>query len=318
MNELRTGILSDPRETEPGLPPVAALLEKEGRENFVVAPPFLPAGTRAHLKAVYGFARLVDDIGDETTGDRMAMLDWVDAELDRVVAGRATHPLLARLTPAIRSCDLPLQPFRDLVEANRIDQRVPRYETFGDLLRYCELSANPVGRLVLGVFGASTPERERLSDLVCTGLQLAEHLQDVGEDYRRGRIYLPAEDLARFGCTERDLDQPAACGRVRDLVLHESARARPFLDAGRDLAATLPGRVRLLVCAFAAGGHAALDAIDRAQGDVLAMACRPRPSRVAAHVAGLYTGAARTERRARHQREPRRRSGPLAPRRWRP
>ncbi|HKA05087.1 MAG TPA: squalene synthase HpnC [Acidimicrobiales bacterium] len=279
--------------TPRGVPTADAVLGQAGAENFPVASRLLPARIRGHLMAIYGFARLADDIGDEAEGDRLALLDWLDEELVRAADGRASHPLLVGLTPTIQACDLPLEPFQRLIEANRVDQRVHRYGTWDDVLGYCELSANPVGELVLRVLDAATPERVARSDRVCTGLQLVEHLQDLGEDAERGRVYLPAEDLERYECTVDDLLADAATTRLRALVRYEVTRIRPLLDDGGPLAASLPGRVRIAVAGFAAGGHAALDAIERADGDVLAIRCRPRPDRVVARLAStLRTRAA--------------------------
>jgi squalene synthase HpnC len=281
------------------LPSDASVLAKARRENFTVAPLFLPARIRQHLLALYGFARLVDDIGDETAGDVLGRLDWVEGELERAACGTATHPLLQRLTPTIHAFHLPLDPFRDLIEANRVDQRVTHYATYDELLGYCALSANPIGRLVLAVLEASTPARVALSDEVCTGLQLAEHWQDIGEDAGRGRVYLPAEDLARFGCTVDDLVAPIAREPLRALVRFEVARARTLLGAGVALSAGLRGRAGLLVAGFTAGGHAALDAIDRANGEVLAHACRPASRRVLIRLAAV-AGRAQVARRRLH------------------
>ena len=188
---------------------------KPESENFPVASRLLTGDVRASLMAIYGFARLTDDIGDEASGDRLAHLDWLEAELDRAAAGSATHPVMRQLTPVIRGLALSLEPFRDLIEANRMDQRVTRYRSFGDLVDYCMLSAAPVGRLVLAVFGVQTAERTALSDEVCIGLQVVEHLQDVGEDAGRGRIYLPTEDMERCGCTRTNCSgprRPRRCG----------------------------------------------------------------------------------------------------------
>ena len=276
-----------------GVPDAIAVMSQAKTENFTVASRLLPARERQHLLAIYGFARLADDIGDEAAGDRLALLDWLDAELALAARGRATHPVMVQLTPTLRACELPLDPFRKLIEANRRDQVVTRYGTFTQLLGYCELSANPVGELVLRVFGVATPDRLALSDRVCTGLQLVEHLQDVREDVRDGRIYLPVEDLVRFGCTEADLMRPSAPPPLRALVRAQVERTRPFLHAGVPLAASLHGRVRLAVAGFAAGGHAALDAIVRAHGDVLARHRRPRVDRVAVRLASVMVGAVR-------------------------
>lgn len=273
------------------LPQADAVMRQASEENFPVASRLLPRDTRHHLLAIYGFARLVDDTGDEAPGDRTALLDLLDADLDRIErAEPPDHPLLRRLAPTVAACRLPLAPLRALIEANRRDQRQAAYETFDDLVAYCALSADPVGRLVLAVFGAATPERCRLSDHVCTALQIAEHCQDVAEDRARGRIYLPAEDLRRFGCTEADLDAPSANERVRALITFEVERVRSLLDRGAPLIGTLRGRRALAVAAYVAGGRAAIAAIERADFDVLAGA--PRATRTA-RVRALGTTLAR-------------------------
>jgi squalene synthase HpnC len=253
-------------------------------ENFPVASRLLPADVRGQLMAIYGFARLADDIGDEAEGDRLALLDWLEAELTLAASGDATHPVLQRLAPLLSENDLGLEPFHNLIEANRIDQRVHHYDTFDDLVGYCMLSAAPVGRLVLKVFGASSPERIALSDRVCIGLQIVEHLQDVGEDSSHGRVYLPREDLARFGCREDDLGRQSAVPALRRLIAMESERAASSLDAGVPLARQLRFRPRVAVAGFAAGGMAALDSIRRADFDVLGVRCRPRTTRLTARV----------------------------------
>jgi squalene synthase HpnC len=262
--------------------PIATDAEDQARlassENFTVASRLLPRQQREHLMALYGFARLADDIGDESTGDRLAELDWLEGELDRAFAGVATHPVLVGLEPTIAACGLTRQPFVDLIEANRRDQLVTTYSTWPELLEYCALSANPVGRLVLAVFAADTPERVRWSDDVCSGLQVVEHLQDVAEDAARGRVYLPAEDLARAGCTTDDLVQPAASPRLCTVVARIGDRARQLLGAGAPLARSLRGRPRWAVAGFCGGGLAALDAIVAVDHDVLARQVRPRPA----------------------------------------
>jgi squalene synthase HpnC len=251
-----------------------------------VASILLPRRVRSHLLAVYGFARLADDIGDEVAGDRLAQLDWLESELERAAAGSATHPILVQLMPTLAQLDLPLEPFRDLIEANRVDQRVTRYETMDDLVDYCQLSAVPVGRLVLLIFGAATPEREALSDQVCIGLQLTEHLQDIAEDAGRGRIYLPARDRDAFGVTEDELVAPHASRSLQRLVAVHVNRARQRLASGRPLVGDLPWQPRIAVAGFVGGGEAALDAIQHAGYDVLGTRCRPQPLRVGARLAG--------------------------------
>jgi squalene synthase HpnC len=256
-----------------GVPAPGDVMARAAGENFPVASRILPRRIAERLLALYGFARLADELGDageRPPADRLAALGWLEQELDRAYAGRARHPLLVSLQPVLRECELPRAPFLRLIEANRVDQRVARYETWEHLLGYCELSANPVGELVLGVFGRATPARVALSDRICTALQLAEHWQDVAEDFARGRIYLPADDRLRFGCEESDLSGGAPAGwRLRGLLALEVARTRELLAEGLPLIATLRGRERLTVAAFAAGARAALDAIERARYDVL-------------------------------------------------
>jgi squalene synthase HpnC len=247
-------------------------MARAGTENFPVASRLLGRRVRLHLLAVYGFARLVDELGDSLAGDRPAALDWLEHDLDLAYRGEAKHPLLRRLQSTLRECQLPRDPFVRLIEANRMDQRISRYETWEQLRAYCKLSANPVGELVLGVFGQATPARVNLSDEICTALQLTEHCQDVAEDLTRGRrVYLPAEDLARFGCTIADLSDSHTGVPLRDTLAFECARARELLARGAPLIGELHGvRARLAVTAFVAGGRAALDAIEHADYDVLA------------------------------------------------
>ena len=258
-------------------------MAKAGRENFGVASLLLPRATRRHLLAIYRFARLVDDVGDEVGGDRLDLLDRLERDLERAYAGTPEHALLRRLAPTVRELELPREPFERLIEANRQDQRVSRYETYAELEAYCELSANPVGRLVLHVLGAATPERVDASDAVCTGLQLAEHWQDVGEDYRRGRVYLPREDMRRFGVEDEDLAAERVGEQLARLLAFEVERARRLLARGLPLVASLGGRARLLVAGYVSGGRAALDAIEKAGFEVLGSPPRAtKPARAAA------------------------------------
>jgi squalene synthase HpnC len=181
-----------------------------------------------------------------------------------------------------------MQPFLDLIQANLQDQAVSRYQSFEDLLGYCRLSANPVGRIVLYVFGSFSAPRAELADSICTALQLAEHWQDVAEDLRAGRIYLPAEDMDTFGCTEQDLAQPSAPPRVCKLIAFETRRARALLDSGAPLIGTLRGAARAAVAGYVAGGRAALAAIAAADHDVLRATPRPHKRRVAAELGLAY------------------------------
>jgi squalene synthase HpnC len=261
-------------------PAPGAVMAQATQENFRVASRLLPRGQREHLLAVYGYARLVDDIGDEAPGDRGALLDWVDDQLDVIYAGRQpAHPLLRALSLTVHACAVPRAPLQRLVAANRRDQVVARYPDFDALLDYCALSAAPVGELVLHVFGRATPDRIPLSDRVCAGLQITEHLQDVAEDLAAGRVYLPQADLSACGCSEDDLRAPAPSAALRRVMALEADRARTLLTTGAPLIRRLPARPSIAVAGFVAGGLAALDALERAGWDVLGR--RPRPSRVA-------------------------------------
>jgi squalene synthase HpnC len=253
---------------------VAAVARRARTENFPVASLLFPRRLRPHLRAVYGFARLVDILGDEIEGDRRAALDELERELDACYDGTPTWPVMVELQPTIHEFSLPHEPFLRLVEANRMDQRISEYESWDDLREYCRHSADPVGRLVLGLLRRDrAQELVAASDDVCTGLQLVNFLQDVPRDLELGRIYLPAEDRRRFGVTA--LDRPSA--ELLELLRFEAARAHGLLAAGRLLQERIGGRVGRAVGLFARGGLAALDALETAQWDVFTQ--RPRPSR---------------------------------------
>jgi squalene synthase HpnC len=252
-----------------GVPTRAEVMPKAQAENFTVASLLLSRAERRALLGIYGFARLVDDIGDETTGDREAMLDWLEDDVRRMFTGEPIHPLLRRLAPPARERGFPKRAFLRLIAANRQDQEVTRYATYDELAAYCDLSANPVGELVLYTFGAATPERIGFSDSVCTGLQLAEHWQDVGEDYDRGRIYLPQEDLHRFGVAEEDLAAETPSEHLKELLAFEVERGRRLLEPGIELVRSLGGRAKLAVAGYVGGGRAAFDAIAWSGYDVL-------------------------------------------------
>jgi squalene synthase HpnC len=274
----------------------AAAGAKASGENFPVALRLLPARYRGHLQAVYGYARAVDDMGDEAPpGQRARLLDDLEADLGRLYRFQGSDPgepprlgVVRALAPVVAECGVPRQPFLDLIQANRQDQIVSRYATFGDLAGYCELSANPVGRIVLYVFGAVSPERLVLSDRICTALQLAEHWQDVAEDYRAGRIYLPAEDLAAFGVGEAELAAPTASPQLRALLAFQVERARELLDQGAPLIGNLRGAARVAVAGYVAGGRAALAAIAGAGHDVLRATPKPRRGRLVREVLTAY------------------------------
>jgi squalene synthase HpnC len=290
---------------------VATVARRARTENFPVASLLFPRRLRPHLRAVYGFARLVDILGDELLAgasdgpegwrfragasdggaggartspvaaptsaaaqERLAALDELAREVDACYGGEPTWPVMRVLQPTIRAFGLPREPFLRLIEANRMDQRISSYETWDDVKEYCRHSADPVGRLVLGLLGlANDRELVAASDDVCTGLQLVNFLQDVPRDLALGRVYLPAEDRRRFGVAV--LDRPSA--ELRELLRFEAVRARGLLGAGRILQARIGGRVGRAVGLFARGGLAALAALEAADWDVFTR--RPRPSR---------------------------------------
>jgi squalene synthase HpnC len=260
------------------------LRHQERAENFPVALRVLPRAVRGHLRAVYDVVRVIDNLGDDpgTPADRTAALAAYRADLATVwTTGTPADPALRRLVPTARATGLAYQDLADLVEANLRDQRVTRYGTYAELRGYCALSAAPIGRLVLTVFGVRTPERVALSDDVCDALQQLEHWQDVAEDLARGRVYLPASDLARFGVTEADLAAPRASAELRALLAFVTARARELLVAGSPVVGTLRGWARVAVAGYVAGGLAAADAL--AHGDPLVATPTAGKARTAGH-----------------------------------
>jgi squalene synthase HpnC len=278
-------------------PAQSDLTGKAAAENFPVALRMLPRRHREHLMAVYRFARTVDDVGDEAPREqRTQLLANLAEDLERLYApqagpdGQPRDPAVRGLARTVTECAIPAQPFRDLIAANQQDQVVFRYQTFADLLGYCELSANPVGRIVLQVFDASTPDRAGLSDCVCSGLQIVEHLQDVAEDFRAGRIYIPLDDLRSHGLTEADLAGSTASPQLRELIAAEAAKADALISAGSPLIGQLRGPARAAVAGYVAGGRAALAALARARHDVLAVTPKPSKGRTAA---GLLTALVR-------------------------
>lgn len=253
------------------------LEERERGENFPVVLRVLPRGVRDHLHAIYGIARTIDETGDASTGDRTAELLNLRSDLAAVWAGgQPQHPVVVRLAPTVSACGLSEQPFQDLIEANLLDQTKHRYHTFDELVGYCRLSAVPVGRLVLAVFDQDTPRTRRLSDDVCIALQLLEHAQDVAEDRRNGRVYLPADDLDIFGVTEHELHRHRASDGLRRLMIFETERARAMLDRGSAVVGYLRGWAQVAVAGYVAGGLATAAALQRCRGDVLATTPRPR------------------------------------------
>ena len=247
-------------------------------ENFPVLFRLLDRARREDLAAIYAFCRRTDDLGDEAAGDRLELLDRWEADVRSAIVDATGPPHLRGLARAARRRSLGTDPFVRLIEANRIGQRRNRWERHDELLGYCEHSATPVGRLVLGVLGYDDRERRTLSDATCIGLQLVNFWQDIGEDLRdRGRIYLPAENMRRFGVVENDLAQPVANERVRALVRVEVERARDYLNRGAPLARRVGPRARLDIACFTAGGRALCDEIASQGYDTLAR--RPAPGR---------------------------------------
>jgi squalene synthase HpnC len=289
----RTGVREHVR---PGVTRAEEVVANASGENFPVALRVLPERHRRHLTALYFFARLTDDLGDEAreagqadTQLRLNLLDELAEDVNRIYANASPKsPVMQQMAVTVKERGVPAQPLLDLIQANRQDQRVTRYPVYQDLEQYCVLSANPVGQIVLYIFGAATPDRIALSDRICTALQLAEHWQDVAEDLAQGRIYLPVEDLERFKVTEQDLAEPKASPAVKDLMRFETDRAQALLDEGAPLVGTLRGAARLAVAGYLAGGRAALAAIRAQQYDVLSATARPRKPRMMLELAKAY------------------------------
>jgi len=281
-----------------------AVAAKASAENFPVALRVLPKRWRAHLTALYGFARLTDDIGDEplpglppgadkqtVTAVRLRLLDELRGDVARIYDDNAPEPdldAIKALKRTVKDCAIPAQPFYDLIQANRQDQLVARYDTYQELDDYCKLSANPVGQVVLYIMGAATTERIVASDSICTALQVIEHTQDVAEDLANDRIYLPRQDMDAYRVTEADLAEPTASERVRELVKFESDRARRLLDDGAPLVGTLKGAARLAIAGYVAGGRATLKAIEAGGYDVLRRTPRPGKADTLAMMAGCF------------------------------
>ena len=265
-------------------------LAKSHYENFTVAGWFLPKRLLPHVAAVYAYCRGVDDLGDEAVGDRLALLDAWEADLEQCYTGAPSAPHLRALQHTIRAFSIPPEPFKKLVTANRMDQTQSRYATFHDVLHYCERSANPVGFLYLLLFGYDDDERRRLSDFTCTALQLANFWQDVRRDWDKGRVYLPREDMERFGVTEEQIAGGVCTPAFRELMAFEVERAQSLFEQGLPLVGMLEGAAKLHVKLFSLGGVRVLDAI-RAQGyDVLSKRPTVSGKRKAWLLARTYLG----------------------------
>jgi len=242
-------------------------LARSHYENFSVASWFLPKRLQQDFFNVYAYCRISDDLGDEV-GDPNAslqLLDQWEAELDACYAGSPRHPVFVALAETVRKCEIPKQTFVDLLTAFRQDQRVSRYATFSDILNYCHYSANPVGHLVLYVCGYRDAERQALSDFTCTALQLANFWQDVSVDYSNGRIYLPLEDLRRFGVTEDDIAAQRNTSAFCDIMRFEVNRARDWFRRGLPLIEQVDRDLSIDIELFSRGGQEILNAIE-AQG----------------------------------------------------
>jgi len=240
-------------------------------ENFSVATWFLPARLRQHFYNVYAYCRISDDLGDEV-GDAqqsLELLDQWEAELNACYHGTPRHPVFVALAETVRQFNIPQHEFSDLLIAFRQDQTVTRFETFNDVLAYCRYSANPVGHLVLYLCGYSDAERQQLSDYTCTALQFANFWQDVAVDYGKGRIYLPLEDLCRFGVTENDIAQRRATSQFLELMKFEVQRAREWFDRGTPLVKIVNRELAVDLELFSRGGQEILNAIERQHFDVL-------------------------------------------------
>ena len=246
-----------------------ARLARSHYENFTVASFFLPRGKRMHFYAIYAFCRFVDDLGDEFEGDRLRALEYWQAETEACFSGAPEHPYMVALQNTIRTFDIPIEPFLRLIQANRMDQTVTRYPTYGDLDYYCQHSANPVGHLVLYVCGYRDEERQRLSDYTCTALQLANFWQDVSRDYAKGRIYIPLEDMETFGYSEDELARREVTDDFRRLIKFQVERARELFYNGLPLLNTVDDSLKLDIALFSRGGMSVLDWIERQNYDVL-------------------------------------------------
>jgi squalene synthase HpnC len=245
-------------------------------ENFHVATWFLPKRLRPHFHSIYAYCRISDDLGDEVGNaqESLALLDFWNDQLNACYCGQARHPVFVALTETIRVCAIPKKPFADLLVAFRQDQTVTRYRTMDDVFGYCRNSANPVGHLVLYACGYRDPDLFTLSDFTCTALQLANFWQDVCEDDRRGRIYLPLADMERFGVDEQQIHDRRFSPEFRDLMRHEVAFAQDLFAKGLPLLDRVDKELAVDLALFSRGGQEILRAIARQDYDVL----RARPA----------------------------------------
>ena len=261
-------------------------------ENFSVATWFLPRRLQQHFFNVYAYCRISDDLGDEVgdPGASLQLLDQWQAELDACYAGEPRHPVFVALAQTVRACEVPRHEFTDLLHAFRQDQTTTRYASFQDLLGYCRYSANPVGHLVLHVCGYHDAERQKLSDFTCTALQLANFWQDVSVDYAKGRIYLPLEDLRRFGVSEDDIRAQRNTAPFTEMMEFEVARAREWFQQGLPLIGKVDRALAIDIELFSRGGQEILNSIERQNYAVLGRRPVISPSRKLALVARAALG----------------------------
>ena len=238
-------------------------LARSHYENFPLVSWLLPARLHQHFYNVYAFCRWADDLGDEIADPQrsLELLGWWREELRSCYAGRMTHPVFIALRSTVDEFALPEQPFADLISAFEQDQTVTSYKTFEQLRDYCRRSADPVGRIVLRLCGADSEENRRLSDSICTGLQLANHWQDVARDLDINRVYLPQEDMRCFSYSESELRGRVTNDAFRALLKFEVDRAETFLRDGLPLVHNMPGRMQIDIDLFARGGLCILDRI---------------------------------------------------------
>lgn len=266
-------------ERAPSLSEALAYCERLARthyENFSVATWFLPRRLQPHFYSIYAYCRISDDLGDEVGDPQLSLQllsEW-EVELNACYLGRARHPVFVALAETIKACDIPKDPFANLLRAFRQDQTTTRYQSFEDLLGYCENSANPVGRLVLYACGYRDSERQELSDFTCTALQLANFWQDVAVDYGKGRVYLPLNDLSRFGLSEQTIASGRATPEFLRLMEFQVERARDWFDRGLPLVGKVDRELAIDIELFSRGGQEILNAIERQNFDVL----RSRPT----------------------------------------
>jgi squalene synthase HpnC len=251
-------------------------LARRHPENFFIGSLLLPRADRRHLAAVYAYARISDDVadGDLPSAQKLALLDLWEARLDACLRGAAIHPVFVALADTIRRCDLPVEPLRNLLDAFRYDSAFRPFPTFDDVLGYCRNSANPVGRLVLSLFGYRSEELWRLSDSICTALQLTNFWQDLGVDLPRGRLYVPLDDLERFGINRSALESANPPPGVAECVRFQVERTRALFEAGLPLADRVRPAVGREVRMFASGGLRILQRLE--EGGYQPVLRRPR------------------------------------------